>query len=905
MIRTCFTTLLILITFCCKAQQATVTHLLCENRENPVGVDINNPSLSWQIAATYKDYIQKEVSIQFSDDSTFSSSSFINNKQSTPSLFLHKKLLPAHTYYWRVQVSDKKGKRSGWSKTAKFTTALTDWGNAKWIGYEELPDSMIQVPGVHSGEDKTSNKAKQRPVIPLFRKSFNSKNKVRSAFIFISGLGQYELTINGKKAGDNFLAPGWTFYDKRVLYNSYDITNLIKNGENAIGVIVGNGFHNINRERYRKLTVAFGMPKMICKLIITYTDGSSNTIVSDNSWKTAPSPITFTSIYGGEDYDANLEQQGWDQPAFDDTKWKHVLLVKDPKGKLEAEKDYPVKVMEVLPHQSVSEPVDSVRMYDFGQNASGIIELKVKGHKGQVLKLTPAELLTDDKLANQKATGRSYYYTYTLKGEEEEIWRPKFTYYGFRYVQVEGAESDQLVEVKLLHTRNSTLYTGTFVCSNPLFNKIHELIRWAIKSNIQSVVTDCPHREKLSWLEQDYLMGTSVQYNFDIYQLYKKLVNDMIDAQTAEGLVPDIAPEFVFFNDHGFGFRDSPEWGSAAVILPWLIYKWYGDKTVMRTAYPMMKRYVEYLQSRAEGNVLTYGLGDWYDYVPLRPGVAQLTPKSLTATAIYYYDVKLLSEMAALMENHTDEANLKTLAADIKKTFNQQFFNDTTKVYATGSQTSMAMPLCVGLVETVNRKAVFNNLVDSIRHDGKKLTAGDIGFHFLVQALQENGASQLLFEMNNRSDVPGYGFQLAKGATALTESWQALTEVSNNHLMLGHLMEWLYNGLGGINQAEGSVGYKDIVIRPEVVGDISFVKASYNSIYGTIRSEWKKQADHFLLEVEIPANTTATVYLPATKEQTITEGNKQIKVSGYKDGKAIIKVGSGIYYFRVQGEALQ
>ncbi|SEW22339.1 Alpha-L-rhamnosidase N-terminal domain-containing protein [Chitinophaga sp. YR573] len=906
MIRIYLSTLFVLFTCYCSAQ-VKVTNLLCEHKPSPDGVDANAPSFCWQISATQRNYLQSAYQIQIADDSTTLQKQPANIIKSNLSIYKGKKLLPAHRYYWRVKVWDQHKQPSGWSNISTFTTGITDWSNAKWIGYEELPDSMLLVPGVHSGEEKINNKnkAKQRSVVPLFRKTFTTKNNIKSALVFISGLGQYELNINGKKVGDNFLAPGWTYYDKRVLYNTYDITGLLNSGNNAIGVIVGNGFYNINKERYRKLSIAFGMPKMICKLFITYEDGTTNTIVSGNDWKTAPSPITFASIYGGEDYNANLEQKDWDQPSFHDETWKNALLVKPPQGLLEAEKDYPVKVTDILPVQSISKPVDSIYMYDFGQNASGIIELKVQGHKGQIIKLTPAELINDKKLANQKATGKQYYYSYTLKGEGVETWRPRFTYYGFRYVQVEGATPDtakqndlpKIKALSFLHTRNSTPSSGTFECSNTLFNKINTLILWAIKSNMQSVVTDCPHREKLSWLEQDYLMGTSIQHNFDIYQLYKKLVYDMIDAQTKEGLVPDIAPEFVVFNDGGFGFRDSPEWGSASVILPWLIYKWYGDKDVMRAAYPMMKRYVEYLKSRSDSNILSYGLGDWYDYGPARPGVAQLTPKSLTATAIYYYDISLLSKMSTLLGNN-DVAKWTQLAAAVKQSFNKKFLH--ADVYATGSQTAMAMPLCTGLVNEKDRKQVFKNMVDSITHEGKKLTAGDIGFHFLVQALQQGGASQLIYDMNYRSDVPGYGFQLAKGATALTESWAALAEVSNNHLMLGHIMEWFYNGLAGINQSEKSVAYKDIIIRPEVVGDITYVKGSYNSQYGTIRSEWEKEGEVFNLYVQIPANTTATIYIPASNTQIIKENDKMVIPVGYEDDRAIIKTGSGEYHYVVR-----
>jgi hypothetical protein len=709
------------------------------------------------------------------------------------------------------------------------------------------------------------------------------------------------------------MAPGWTFYDKRVLYNTYDVTQLLHTGENAIGVIVGNGFYNVNKERYYKLSIAFGMPKMICKLHITYADGTTATIVSGSDWKTTPSPITYTGIFGGEDYDAGLEQKGWDQPAFNDQQWQQAKIVKAPKGVLEAERDYPVKVTDVLPVRTITQPAPGVYMYDFGQNASGIVELKVKGRKGQTIKLTPAELINNQQLANQKATGKPYYFSYTLKGDGEETWRPRFTYYGFRYVQIEGAAPDtaantsdlpHITRLNFLHTRNASPVNGMFECSNDLFNNIHTLILWAIKSNMQSVLTDCPHREKLSWLEQDYLMGPSIQYNYDIYHLYRKLIYDMMDAQTKEGLVPDIAPEFVLFKDNGFGFRDSPEWGSASVILPWLLYKWYGDKDIIRDAYPMMKKYVEYLQSRANNHILSYGLGDWFDYGPAaHPGVAQLTPVPLTATAIYYYDISLLSQMATLLDNKKEADKWNKLAVTVKQSFNSKFFNPATKIYATGSQTAMAMPLCVGLVNERDRRTVFSHLVDSIRYNGNKLTAGDIGFHFLVQALQQGGASQLIYDMNYRSDVPGYGFQLAKGATALTESWPALAQVSNNHLMLGHIMEWFYNGLGGISQQEHSVAYRDILIRPEIVGGITDVKSAYHTPYGTIRSEWTCRNGVYRFHIVIPPNSTALVKLPATSQQTVTEGDqplKEVTLMDYEDGRVVLKAGSGDYWFEVK-----
>ena len=875
--------------------QLTISSVLCENKQNPLGVDLQNLHFSWTATANENNQYQTAYQLVVSTskdklttaDYDVYNSKMVKTKQSVQVKYNGKPLMPATTYYWKIRLWDKNNNAGDWSEVQTITTGLfttKDWSNAEWIGYEQLPDSLRVVPAIHQPDAGTlGNKALQRPVVPLFRKRFTTNKKIKKALLFITGLGQYEVSINGNKIGNAFLAPGWTYYDKTVLYNTYDVTNNIQEGQNAIAAIVGNGFYNINRERYFKIVGAFGFPSLLCRLKITYNDDSEENIVTDKSWKTAPSPITFSSIYGGEDYDAQLEQQGWNTTNFNDTHWKPALAVKPPSGKLYPEQDYPVRVMDSFSLKKILHPRPGVYIYDFGQNASAIVALKIKGQKGQTVKLTPGELLNKEQMVNQNATGSPYYFTYTLKSNAVETWQPKFTYYGFRYVQVEGAVPDTvadtsslpaILQLTSLHTRNANPANGSFACSNTLFNRIDTLIKWAIKSNMQSVLTDCPHREKLSWLEQDYLMGNSIHYNYDIYSLYKQLVYDLTDAQYPQGFVPDIAPEYVVFQG---GFLDSPEWGSSAVILPWLLYTWYGDKNILQQAYPMMKRYVDYLQSKAEDNILSHGLGDWYDYGLNPPGEAQLTPKAVTATSIYYYDARLLSQVATVLNNQTDAATYSRLASAIKQSFNSRFFNAATKVYSTGSQTAMAIPLSVGLVDDAVKGAVLQNLVDSIYANNKALTAGDIGFHFLIKALDDGGKSQLIYDMNNRDDVAGYGYQLKKGATALTESWAALEEVSNNHLMLGHIMEWLYSGLAGISQEDSSIAYEHIRIRPQPVGDITYAKGSFQSPYGLISTDWKKEDNQFNLAVHIPVNTTANIYLLAKAESTIYVNGKQVE----------------------------
>ncbi|MEZ5106348.1 MAG: family 78 glycoside hydrolase catalytic domain [Draconibacterium sp.] len=739
------------------------------------------------------------------------------------------------------------------------------WEKAKWIAYEQLADSIKVVPAVHGTGDKLGNKCVKRSIVPMFRKEFTLNREIKKATINICGLGHYELYLNGDKTGDRFLSPGWSYYQKRILYNSFDITSQLKTGENTIGVLVGNGFYNVNRERYRKLVVAYGYPKLIFNISVLFSDGSKQSIVSDENCRVLPSPIAFSSIYGGEDYDATLEKKGWNLAGFDDSDWNVPVILHDSISILVPEEDNPLKVMQEFPVKTIFKSKTGRTIYDFGQNASGIISLKVKGNRGAEICIRPDELVNDDGNITQRSGGGPYEFNYTLKGEGEEKWQPVFSYYGFRYADIEimepenATEKTEITELKMLHTRNSAPTVGSFECSDELFNKIFELINWGIKSNMASVATDCPHREKLGWLEQTYLIGPSMHYNFDIQKLYTKIILDMIDSQLENGLVPDIAPEYVPFQG---GFRDSPEWGSASIIIPWQVYQWYGDKEILKTAYPMMKKYMQYLERKSENNILSYGLGDWFDLGPNRPGVAQLTPLSVTATSIYFYDLKIISKVAKMLGFEDDATSYNQLAENVRRAFLDNFYNAQTGLCSTGSQTAYAMPIYTGLIPEGDKTKVFNNLVDSIVSNDYRLTSGDIGYHFLVHVLSENGRSDILYKMNNRSDRPGYGYQIEKGATSLTESWAALPDVSNNHMMLGHLMEWFYSGLGGIYQSENSVAYSNIIIAPKPVGNIKWVKCSYNSPKGMIVSNWKIENNSFILNVEIPESVSAKIIIP-------------------------------------------
>jgi alpha-L-rhamnosidase len=909
--------LLVLIATPVFAQGLSVANLKCEYRVDPLGISVTSPHLSWEIKTDEHNITQSAYRILVADDLSLLQKGLgniwdsrkINSSSSIQVAYGGKPLVSTRKYYWKVMVWDNKTHSSQWSKVAQWQMGLlnaAEWKGANWIAYEDMPDSMKILPGI---SEKGKKHSPGTDVLPILRKSFNIIKPVKSATMFISGLGHFEMNLNGKKVGDHFLDPGWVNYEKEALYVSFDLTDQLKKGENAIGVLLGNGFYFTPSGRYRKLTLAYGYPKMICRLLVEYKDGTTENIISNTSWKTTAGPITFSSIYGGEDYDATKEQNGWDRPLFNDKSWKKAIVVNGPK-QLDAESTEPVKIFDVFTPKKTTQPKPGIWVFDLGQNASGIPRITVRGKKGDSVTIVPSELLDKDGIATQKNTGVSgktgygHWYTYVLKGDGEETWQPRFTYYGFRYLQVEGAvpqtESNpgnlpQIISIKGLHTRNSATRVGEFSSSSELFNRTNALIDWSIQSNMVSVLTDCPHREKLGWLEEDHLMGNSLQYNYDLAALFKKITNDMREAQTDDGLIPEIAPEFTVF---GGGFRDSPEWGSSSILLPWYVYQWYGDKQVLAENYSMMQRYVEYLNKQSEGHILSEGLGDWYDLGPEHPGVSQLTSKGVTATAIFYYDLTTLSKIATLLNKPDDVKKYDQLAIKVRKAFNDKFFNKTTKEYDTGSQTANSMAVYMKLVEPEYKAAVVDNIVKDVRNHNNSLTAGDIGYRYLLKVLDDEGRSDVIFDMNNRSDVPGYGYQLAKGATALTESWQALSGVSNDHFMLGHIMEWFYAGLAGIKPADDAVAYNKIIIRPEPVGDITSAKGSYHSVYGTIKSEWKKQANEFDMFVEIPANTTAVVYIPAKASAKITEHGKTLPVVKRENGRALIKVGSGTYYFK-------
>ena len=868
------------------------TKLICEHEESPLLVEGQTPRFGWQLQSTENGVEQTAYEIEIFDNKNkriWKSGKIKSDKSQLIPYAGKTKLNSGEKYAWRVRVWNNKNKKTRWSEKRDFRLAPSKKQlNANWISAIKREDSNLpkgrNYHGVADSSEKGQLWQKTNPLSKrsiYLRKSFSAQKQIKDAIIYISGQGHYELSLNGKKVGNDQYNPLWSDYDKTIYYNAYDLTEELNSGNNTIGVLLGNGFYNEQGGRYKKMQVSFGPPTLFLKLDITYADGTKEEIISNKDWKYSPSPIIFNSMYGGEDYDARLEQPGWNTPGFDDSQWLPVVVDDAPKGELRPQTSTPVREMEYFGIKS-SKKIGDVYVLDMGQNLSGYPIFTVNGKKGDKIRLTVAERVNDDGNINQTQSGGPYYYEYTLKGENDETWQPRFSYYGFRYIQVEGAKLPEsqdnrdipvIKDIKSCFVYNSAESAGSFRSSNEIFNNAHNLIVNAIKSNMHAVFTDCPHREKLGWLEEVHLNGPGLYYNFNLARFAPKIMQDIRDAQLPNGLVTSIAPEYVVFEG---GFRDSPEWGSASVIFPFMYYEFYGDNSLIVEYYNVMKKYVDYLTTTAKNHIVSHGLGDWCDYREDQPyGPSNNTPIALSATTHYYMVIDYLVQAAEMLNKSEDKTLYSDLREKVKTAFNNEFFDKNTKQYGTGSQASNSMPLFVGLVAPEYKQAVLDNLVKDIEEKGYRLSTGDVGNRYLFQALARNGLNEVMYKMHNHNEVPGYGFQLQFGATTLTELWDPRDGASWNHFMMGQIEEWFYRSLGGIDVEKNSyTGFKNFKIAPQVVGDLKFVNASYNTLYGTIKVDWKVHNGQFEMDVEVPVNCEAKVYLPQETNYTTVKSGK-------------------------------
>jgi hypothetical protein len=879
--------------------------LKCEYASDPLGIDVPRPRLSWRLESRERAQRQTAYQILVASSPELLSrnrgdlwdSQTVKSDESLYHAHGGAALASSQQAFWKVRVWDARGRASAWSPPATWTMGVLspgDW-HAKWI---EAQDTNL-------------------PSL-LLRTSFTIKPGLKRALVHVCGLGQYELSVNGRKAGEDLLAPGWTKYDRTCLYDTHDITALVKAGTNAVGLTLGNGMYRVTGGgRYVKFKGSFGPLKAIALFRFEYSDGTVDVLGTDRRWRVNPGPLTFTSVYGGEDFDARKVPRGWDEPGFTERGWAGAVETAGPGGVLRGQSCAApsLRVIEDITPVRIQPLTNNVEIYDLSQNAPIMPRLRVKGPAGAVVRITPAELLNADGSLDRRSVGnRPAYWQYTLGGEGVESWMPKFFYHGCRYLQVErlaASESGgaapivESLEGMVVHTTSTPV--GGFSCSNELFNRIHTLIRWAQRANLVSVISDCPHRERLGWLEQYHLNGPSLRYEFDLAQLFAKGMNDMKDSQLPDGMVPSIAPEYTIFgkgpDDESNPFRNSPEWGSAIVLVPWQQYEFAGDAALLRQYYPEMKRYVAYLEAQATNSIVNFGLGDWYDLGPNPPGLSQLTPRDLTATAFYYCDTEILVRAAKLLGEKEEARGFEQQAARIRAAFNARFFDPARGSYAAGSQCANAIPLAMNLCPSEDRAAVLDALVRDVQTRGNAITAGDVGYRFLLRALAGAGRSDVIFAMNNQSDQPGYGYQLKQGATSLTEAWDANRTSSQNHFMLGQIVEWFYGDLAGIAPDPAGPGFKRFLVHPQPVGDLAWAKATFDSVRGRIESQWRREGRGCSLDVSIPANTTATVFLPATAESKVKESGRAarrqpgVRFLRMQGDYAVFEVGSGQYRF--------
>ncbi len=898
-----------------------------EYRESPLGIDVQNPRFSWILISNERRVRQSAFQIlvgtteeQLNQEAgDMWDSGKVTSRRSFNIEYDGKSLVSSRRYYWKVRVWDQDGNPSPWSEVAEFQTGLLhqdDWAG-QWIGAAD--------PGISS---------------PLLRKEFAVDREVKSASLFISGMGYFKLYLNGKAVTRPGINPAETEFGERVMYLSYDVSDRMREGMNAIGIMLGNGQFHIteNENRYNKgaqrYPSPYGLPRAIVQLNITFTDGSTISLVSDESWKVSDGPITYNNFYGGEDYDARLEKTGWKTPGYDDSDWNNAVVMEQP-GQLDSQIMPRMLVMQTLEPVERTNPKDGVYLFDLGQNIPGYWQIRIRGDAGTTLRIRGAETLNNERFPkpleaqDSLSTMHDYhadaYTTYILNGEGVETYEPHFFFTGFRYIEVAATPPRQIesIEVsgKLVHT--AVEQTGRFSCSNELFNQIHNRTVWAQRGNMSSIPTDCPQREKWGWTGDAHLYCEEANHNFFMPAFWSKWLNDLQDAQriAGAGAVPDVVPNYTEWRGHAaeeWGGSGTPAWGSAYPMVYWYQYNYFNDRRVLKNHYAGVKAWADYLTSTAENSIIPWGRGDWG-----APGATQhdhwerQSPVPLTSTAYYYQSVRIVEQAARILGRNEDAEHYAALGKQIKSACNERFFDPRTGQYADGSQTSNLVALDFDLVPAEYRDRVVQNVLTNIReeHDGHLFT-GILGTKALVNVLPLEGHEDQLFRVASKTTYPGYGFWIENGATTLWEFWSG--EASHNHAMFGPIDEFFYNDLAGI-KAPGSyqttAGYQHIHIKPTITGDLGNASASIETIRGRVSSGWELANDGLILQVQIPANAQGTVSVPTMDftNVVVREGKTVIwedggtgqHVSGVEsveqgNNSIDISIGSGSYTFRLQ-----
>jgi alpha-L-rhamnosidase len=900
-----------------------VQNLRCQAQTHPLGIDNPQPRLGWvltsnrrrEMQTAYQVLVASSPAILDHDRGDLWDTGKVASGESVQVVYSGRPLRSGQRAWWKVRVWGQSGQVSRFSADAWFEMALLapeDW-QAQWI---QAP-SDGPIPDARMFDDHPA---------PLLRKEFRCDKAVRSARIYVTGLGYYELRLNGRRVGDHVLDPGWTSYAKRVLYSTYDVTSQVKRGGNALGLCLGNGWFNPLPLRFWghiniRNALTHGEPRAILQLVIDYTDGTAQTVVTDTSWRVADGPTRRNNVYLGEVYDARGEQPGWDKPGFDDAHWVAAVRADNDKpqlGPLRAQDAPPIRVTRVLKPVKVTEPKPGVFVFDFGQNFAGVARLRVKGTAGTRVRMRYGELVYPDGLLNGmtavcgqiKAGGKDdtcdgvgepktafQRDEYVLKGQGTETFAPRFTFHGFRYVEVTGFPGRPGLDALEGWRMNSDVPSaGSFECSNPLFNRIQRMVLWTELSNLFSVQSDCPHREKFGYGGDIVASSEMAMLNFDMARFYAKAAQDLVDAVRPNGGFTETAP-YVGISDEGLGEQSGPiGWGTAQPLLLAQLRQYYGERQLLEEQYEATKRWVALLRSRARDGLLDNGISDHESLVP--------KPRALTGTAFYYFNARLLAGLAQALGKEADAREAAALAEDIKAAFNRRFLKAGTGRYDSASQACQAVALYLGLVPPEEQARALDVLIQDIAQHGDHLTTGIFGTKYMLDALTDAGRTDIAYRVVNQRTFPGWGHMLERGATTLWEHWEFSDNTfSHNHPMFGSVSEWFYKALAGIQPAPDAVGFDKIVIRPQPVADLAWVKASHQTVRGPITSAWEQKRGKFTLRVSIPANVEALVYVPAADPSQVTEGGhpaaraQGVTFVGSERGAALFRVGSGSYVF--------
>ncbi len=876
--------------------QVTVTNLLCENLSNPIGIDAAQPRFSWQLSSDKRNVHQTayEIKVNAHTEIVWSSGK-INSDQSVQINYAGKNLQSEKKYAWQVRIWDNEGKVSAWSEAATFQMALlnqSDW-KAKWI-----------MPGYAEDALRAS---------PLFRKQFIAKKKIISATAYITAHGLYEAQINGKRVGDAFLTPGWTSYNKRLQYQVYDVLNLVKNGNNAIGVALGSGWYRGIIGFGNNINVYGKDIALLFQLKIIYSDGTSEYIISDDSWKSSTGAIVYSEIYNGETIDARNEKKGFSLPDFTDAEWSSVKLADFSKNNLLATQNELVKKHETFKAIKIITTPKGEKVIDFGQNLVGWVMMKVKGNAGDKIILSHAEVLDKngnfytDNLRSAKAQD-----TYILKGDEEENFKPHFTWQGFRFVKIEGypgeINPDNFTAVALYSDMKPT---GTFTSSNVLINQLQHNIQWGQKGNFLDVPTDCPQRdERLGWTGDAQVFSRTASFNMNVDNFFAKWLKD-VAADQQDGVVPFVIPNVLGKATSSTG------WADVATIIPWNMYLAYGDKKILEDQYASMKAYVESIHKNAKEDLWNYGFhfGDWLFYRPEddNDGRSAVTDKYLIAQCFYAQSTQLLINAAKVLNKSDDVKSYSVLLQKIKDAFLKEYVTANGRLVS-GTQTAYVLALNFDMLPESLRDQAAKRLAENINSYGDHLTTGFLGTPYLCHVLTRFGYSDVAYKLLLQEKYPSWLYPVKMGATTIWERWDGQKPDSSfqtpgmnsfNHYSYGAIGDWMYRQMVGLDTYEDGVGYKHIKIKPHIGGGFTFASANLQTYYGKLSGGWKLEADKIIMDVEIPANTTATIFIPASNANSITENNKplsaigDIKIVETKDGYVEINVGSGVYHFSI------